>query len=108
MSSIMPNIYLASIFFFILGVNINSGRIITRTIVMENVENNIMGRVQTLLGIYPRIMVVLSSLLTGYMIESVSLESAVYFACFHYIVATTGVLFVSRIWTTSKKYLITH
>ena len=108
MSSIMPNIYLASIFFFILGVNINSGRIITRTIIMENVENNIMGRVQTLLGIYTRIMVVLSSLLTGYMIESVSIESAVYFACFHYIVATIGVIAVSKVWINSKKYLITY
>ena len=105
-SSIMPNIYLASIFFFILGVNINSGRIITRTIIMENVENNIMGRVQTLLGIYTRIMVVLSSLITGYLIESSSIQNAVYFACSHYIVAFIGVFVVLRVWVVSKKYLI--
>ncbi|MAP61371.1 MAG: hypothetical protein CMF82_00215 [Candidatus Marinimicrobia bacterium] len=104
-SSIMPNIYLASIFFFILGININSSRIITRTIIMENVENNIMGRVQTLLGIYTRIMVVLSSLITGYFIETVNIENAVYFTCTHYLIAMLGVFIVSKTWIRSKEYL---
>ena len=108
LSSIMPNIYIASIFFFILGININSSRIITRTIVMENVENRIMGRVQTLLGIYTRIMVVLSSLVTGYLIEDFTINSAVIFACSHYFIAMIGVYFVNSTWTRSGKYLLSQ
>ena len=104
----MPNIYIASIFFFILGININSSRIITRTIVMENVENRIMGRVQTLLGIYTRIMVVFSSLVTGYLIEDFTINSAVIFACAHYFIAMLGVYFVNSTWTRSDKYLLSQ
>ncbi|MAX09775.1 MAG: hypothetical protein CMG13_02805 [Candidatus Marinimicrobia bacterium] len=106
LSSIMPNIYLASVFFFILGININSSRIITRTIVMENIENRIMGRVQTLLGIYTRIMVVISSLATGYLIEGFTINTAVIFACSHYFLAMLGVYVVSKVWKRSGKYLL--
>ena len=72
LSSIMPNIFLASLFFF-LGININASRVITRTILMENINNKIMGRVQTVLGIYSRIMVVTSSLFTGYIMKIIAL-----------------------------------
>ena len=107
-SSLMPSILLASIFFFLLGININCGRIITRTIIMENVENNIMGRVQTLLGIYTRLMVVTSSLVTGYIIENINIESAVIFACCHYLVAMVGVFIVQKSWARSRAYLACH
>ncbi len=105
LSSLMPNILLASVFFFLLGININCGRIITRTIIMENVDNEIMGRVQTLLGIYTRLMVVTSSLVTGHMIENLNIEFAVIFACCHYLVAMIGVFVVQKLWTRSKVYL---
>tara|TARA_B100000614_G_scaffold82994_1_gene74456 strand:+ start:2179 stop:3399 length:1221 start_codon:yes stop_codon:yes gene_type:complete len=105
LSSIMPNIFFASIFFFILGININSSRIITRTILMENIDNKIMGRVQTVLGIYSRLMVVLSSLITGYIIENFSINTAVYFACMHYFAALCGITIVGIVWNKSKEYL---
>ena len=104
-SSIMPNIYLASLFFFILGININASRVITRTILMENINNKIMGRVQTVLGIYSRIMVVTSSLFTGYVIENYSIDSAVFFTCMHYFIAFLGISMVGRIWIRSREYL---
>ncbi len=104
-SSIMPNIFLASIFFFILGININSSRIITRTILMENINNKIMGRVQTVLGMYSRIMVVSSSLITGYIIEHKDISLAVFFTCMHYFIAFLGITFVGKIWVKSEKYL---
>ena len=75
----MPNIVFAAFFFFLLGININSSRIITRTIIMENVDNKIMGRVQTVLGIYSRLMVVLSSLITGFIIENYTIQLALFF-----------------------------
>ena len=102
---IMPSIYIASIFFFFLGININSSRIITRTILMENIDNRIMGRVQTVLGIYSRLMVVMSSLLTGYIIEHINIGSAVIFACFHFITALVGISLVGVIWNRSREYL---
>tara|TARA_X000001036_G_C20606170_1_gene777032 strand:+ start:69 stop:959 length:891 start_codon:yes stop_codon:yes gene_type:complete len=105
LSSIMPNIFLASLFFFILGININASRVITRTVLMENINNKIMGRVQTVLGIYSRIMVVTSSLVTGYIIENFSIDSAVLFACMHYFVAFLGISVVSKIWIRSREYL---
>ena len=105
LSSIMPNIFLASLFFFFLGININASRVITRTILMENINNKIMGRVQTVLGIYSRIMVVTSSLFTGYIIENYSIDSAVLFTCMHYFIAFLGITMVGKIWTRSREYL---
>ena len=104
-SSIMPNIFLASLFFFILGININASRVITRTILMENINNKIMGRVQTVLGIYSRIMVVTSSLVTGYIIENYSIDSAVFFTCMHYFIAFLGISLVGKVWIKSREYL---
>ena len=72
---------------------------------MENIPNNIMGRVQTLLGIYTRIMVVTSSLLCGYLIENISIENAINFTCLHYILAMIGTYAVSKKWQRSVQYL---
>ena len=104
-SALMPSIFLASIFFFILGININASRVITRTILMENINNKIMGRVQTVLGIYSRIMVVTSSLATGYIIENYSINAAVLFTCMHYFVAFLGISLVGKVWLKSREYL---
>tara|TARA_Y100000741_G_scaffold202330_1_gene153836 strand:- start:253 stop:468 length:216 start_codon:yes stop_codon:yes gene_type:complete len=65
-----------------------------------------MGRVQTLLGIYTRIMVVISSLATGYLIEDFTINTAVIFACCHYFLAMLGVYVVSKVWKRSGKYLL--
>ena len=105
LSALMPSIFLASIFFFILGININASRVITRTILMENINNKIMGRVQTVLGIYSRIMVVTSSLATGYIIENYSINAAVLFTCMHYFVAFLGISLVGKVWIKSREYL---
>ncbi len=99
------SIYFASLFFFLLGTSNNSCRIIIRTIFMENINNEIMGRVQTVLGIYSRLMVVSSSLLTGYLIENYSIDFAIYFTCLHFILAFVGVNIVNKTFTRSKSYL---
>ena len=108
LSSIMPNILFAAFFFFLLGININSSRIITRTIIMENVDNKIMGRVQTVLGIYSRLMVVLSSLVTGFIIENYTIQLALLFTCMHYLVAFVGITAVGVLWNKSNKYLFSN
>ena len=102
----MPNIYIASVFFLVLGLNSNSGRIMLRTILMENINNDIMGRVQTVLGVYTRLMVVMSSLICGYLIESYSINYATYFTAIHYALAFLGIILVRIIFSNSSNYLI--
>ena len=85
---------------------VRSGKIISVDLkLMENIDNRIMGRVQTVLGIYSRLMVVMSSLLTGYIIEHISIGSAVIFTCFHFLTALVGISLVGVIWSRSREYL---
>ena len=91
-SPIVASIYLASTAYFFMGLNNNSARIIVRTIFMENIPNKIMGRVQTILGVYTRLMVLLSSLYAGWLVENQSIFIGMVFSFFHYGIAFIGVL----------------
>ena len=91
LSPIVVSIYLASVAYFIMGLNNNSARIIIRTIFMENIPNQIMGRVQTILGVYTRLMVLLSSLFAGWLIENQSVFIGMIFASLHFGIAFVGV-----------------
>ena len=102
---IMPTIYLASIAYFFMGLNNNTARIIVRTIFMENIPNNIMGRVQTIFGIYSRLMVVLSTLLAGWIIEEYSINYAIIFTSAHYLCALFGTISIIMIWKHSNNIL---
>jgi MFS family permease len=102
----LPTIYLASIAYFFMGLNNNSARIIVRTIFMENIPNQIMGRVQTIFGIYSRAMVVFSTLLAGWIIENMSIPTAVNFTVFHYFFAMIGTVSVAAIWNTKSSILL--
>ena len=95
---IMPNIYLAGIVYLVMGLHNNSARIIVRTIFMENIPNNIMGRVQTIFGVYTRTMVILSSLYAGWLIEYKSLPIAINFTSLHFIGALIGIVIVMKVW----------
>ncbi len=101
---IMPNIYFAALAYFVMGINNNAARIIIRTIFMENIPNQIMGRVQTIFGVYTRSMVVLSSLCVGWFIEFNSMPFAIYFTTAHFLIAFFGIVIVHQIW--NKKYKI--
>ena len=95
---IMPSIYSAALVFSFMGLHNNSARIIVRTIFMENIPNNIMGRVQTIFGVYTRGMVILSSLYVGWLIENHSIELAVFFTSSHFAFAFIGTLSVIIFW----------
>ena len=101
----MPTIYLASIAYFFMGLNYNSARIIVRTIFMENIPNKIMGRVQTIFGIYSRLMVVLSTLAAGWIIEHINIPTAVNFTALHYFCALCGTFLVVLTWKNSNNIL---
>ena len=91
-SPVMANIYLAGIAYFVMGLHNNSARIIVRTIFMESIPNTVMGRVQTVLGVYTRAMVVLSSLYAGWAIEYHNMSLAINFTFLHFIISLLGIL----------------
>ena len=103
---IMPNIYLAGIVYLVMGLHNNSARIIVRTVFMENIPNNIMGRVQTIFGVYTRTMVILSSLYAGWLIEYKSLSIAINFTSFHFIGALIGIVIVLKVWKNKNNIFI--
>ena len=103
---IMPNIYLAGIVYLVIGLHNNAARIIVRTIIMENIPNNIMGRVQTIFGVYTRTMVILSSLYAGWLIEYKSLSIAINFTSFHFIGALVGIVIVLKVWKNKNNIFI--
>ena len=102
---ILPTVYLASVAYFFMGLNNNSARIIIRTIFMENIPNLIMGRVQTIFGVYTRTMVLLSSLFAGWLVESHNILSGMIFTSFHYILAFIGIITL-RYFSDKKENLL--
>ena len=102
---IMPSIYLAAIVFSLMGLHNNSARIIVRTIFMENIPNEIMGRVQTIFGVYTRAMVILSSLYAGWLIERHSIEFAVFFTSSHFAFAFLGTVAIIIFWQGNNTIL---
>jgi len=92
------SIKIVVIAYFLMGLNNNSARIIIRTIFMENIPNQIMGRVQTIFGVYTRIMVVLSALLAGLLVETKGVNSAIFFSSLHFIIAAVGIYSVTKFW----------
>ena len=66
---ILPTLWLAACAYLIMGMTNNSARITVRTVMMSMVSNKIMGRVQTIFGMYTRLLVILSSLIAGYLVE---------------------------------------
>ena len=99
---LMSSIYFAAGAFFFMGLKNNSARIIVRTIFMENIPNLLMGRVLTIFGVYTRLMVVLSSLLSGWIIESHSIIKAVNFTTLHFLFALMGTIIVIYVWQRSN------
>ena len=102
---VLPSLWLASIVYLIMGLTNNSARIVSRTVFMEMVSNEIMGRVQTLFGMYTRVMVIFSSLIAGYMVEKFSIMSGMIFSMVHFFAAAVGVLIIIRFYEFRKVLL---
>ena len=90
----MATIYFAGWAYFFMGLFNNSARIIVRTIFMEVIPNHIMGRVQTIFGVYTRVMMLTSALLAGWITEQYDAYVGMNFASAHYAGALLGVLFI--------------
>ena len=101
----MGTIYLASVCYFFMGLHNNSARIIIRTIFMENIPNDIMGRVQTIFGVYTRLMVVLSALAAGWIVENHNIMLGMIFTTIHYVFALIGTILVIYLSKKSKNII---
>jgi len=86
------SIYLAGGAYFFMGLHNNAARICIRTIFMEQIPNKIMGRVQTILGVYTRLLVVASALSAGWITENLSVNTGMVFGAIHYLVALLGTI----------------
>jgi MFS family permease len=92
LAPIAISIYLAGVAYFFMGLHNNAARICIRTIFMEQIPNNIMGRVQTILGVYTRLLVVSSALSAGWITENLSVDTGMIFTGIHYLVALLGTI----------------
>ena len=88
-----------------MGLHNNSARIIIRTVFMENIPNNIMGRVQTIFGVYTRVMVVSSALAAGWIVEYHNVVAGMTFTTIHYGFAFMGTILVVYLGRSSKNIL---
>ena len=95
-SPLMPTIYLAGVAYFFMGLHNNAARIIIRTLFMEVIPNHIMGRVQTIFGVYTRIMMLSSALLAGWITEQYDPFTGMNFASAHYAAALVGTLIIIK------------
>ena len=88
------SIYLAGVAYFFMGLHNNAARICIRTIFMEQIPNKIMGRVQTILGVYTRLLVVTSALSAGWITENLSVNTGMIFTGIHYLIALMGTIII--------------
>ncbi len=94
LAPIAISIYLAGVAYFFMGLHNNAARICIRTIFMEQIPNKIMGRVQTILGVYTRLLVVASALSAGWITENLSVNTGMIFTTIHYLIALLGIITV--------------
>ena len=92
LAPIAISIYLAGVAYFFMGLHNNAARICIRTIFMEQIPNKIMGRVQTILGVYTRLLVVASALSAGWITENLSVNTGMVFTAIHYLIALLGII----------------
>ena len=88
------SIYLAGVAYFFMGLHNNAARICIRTILMEQIPNKIMGRVQTILGVHTRLLVVASALSAGWITENLSVNTGMVFTAIHYLIALMGTILI--------------
>ena len=65
-----------------------------------------MGRVQTVLGVYTRAMVVLSSLYAGWAIEYHNMSLAINFTFLHFIISLFGILVLKMAWKNGNNIFL--
>ncbi len=88
----IPILAVSMILFLIIGVHNNSARIISRTIIMENVPNKVMGRFQTIVGVLTRFLIIISTLLMGWIVEKYSVSLGLQSTMLWFLISMVGVI----------------
>ncbi len=94
---VFPSLLIAMLLYFVMGINNNSARIISRTILMENIPNDVIGRVNNILGIITRVLVILSTIIIGWVAESFSITIALIITTCFFWFSLFGVLIANKI-----------
>jgi len=102
LAPIAISIYLAGVAYFFMGLHNNAARICIRTIFMEQIPNKIMGRAQTILGVYTRLLVVTSALCAGWITENLSVNTGMIFTAIHYMIALLGIIIILAVPTYNR------
>jgi len=102
LAPIAISIYLAGVAYFFMGLHNNAARICIRTIFMEQIPNKIMGRAQTILGVYTRLLVVASALYAGWNTENLSVNTGMIFTAIHYMIALLGIIIILAVPTYNR------
>ena len=102
LAPIAISIYLAGVAYFFMGLHNNAARICIRTIFMEQIPNKIMGRAQTILGVYTRLLVVASALSAGWITENLSVNTGMIFTAIHYLIALLGIITILAVPTYNR------
>lgn len=89
---ILPLLKIAIVLYFFMGLSNNSARILTRTIFMEKIPNEYMGRANTVTGVYSRLMIIAMLSLVGWAIETGGIGLGFFINGLHFVIALAGVI----------------
>lgn len=89
---ILPILKIAIVLYFFMGLGNNAARILTRTIFMEKIPNEYMGRANTVTGVYSRLMIIAMLSLVGWAIETGGIGLGFFINGLHFVVALAGVV----------------
>lgn len=92
-----PMLYVSMILFMIMGIHNNSARILSRTVMMENVPNAVMGRFQTVVGVITRSLIIGSTLIIGWLVETQSVKMGLQSTALWFWISLIGVLITYKL-----------
>lgn len=96
-----PYLSVAVILHFLMGIGNNSARILSRTLFMEKIPNEYMGRATTVTAIYSRLMIITMLSVVGWAIETGGIGLGYFINGLHFVIAFAGVLLT---WFIRKQF----
>ena len=89
---VLPILKIAIGLHLLMGLGNNSARILTRTLFMEKIPNEFMGRATTVTAVYSRLMIIIMLSVVGWGIESGGIGLGYFINGLHFVIAFAGVV----------------
>ncbi len=83
--------------YLIMGLTNNSARIQSRTILMEQVPNAVMGRFQMIIGVITRLLIIFSALFVGWLVAVWDVNAGIRITALWFWGSFAGIIIVSRL-----------